>query len=439
MPEVAYLLNLAYLALLAACGPWLLFAALFRGKYREGYAAKLWGRVPRRPGRRRCLWLHAVSVGEVNLLEPLLARIQRDFPGWECVISTTTKTGFDLATRKYAPHVVFYCPLDFIWAVAAALRRVRPDLLVLAELELWPNLIAAARRQGAQVAIVNGRLSSRSARGYARIGWLVRRVLRQLDLVAVQSEAYRQRFVQLGARPEAVTVTGSLKFDGARSDRRNPLTQGLARLAHIGGEDVVFLAGSTQHPEEALALQAFARLRERHPRLRLILAPRHPHRCGEVAQLLDRSGLAWQRRSELTAGASDPQARILLIDTIGELAAWWGAAQVAYVGGSLGKRGGQNMIEPAAYGAAVSFGPHTHNFRDVVHMLLERQAAVVVRDGDELAEFVGRCLDQPQWAAALGSRAAQLVGEQLGAAERTLQLLAGLLEPSARRPRRKSA
>jgi 3-deoxy-D-manno-octulosonic-acid transferase len=192
-------------------------------------------------------------------------------------------------------------------------------------------------------------------------------------------------------------------------------------------EDVVFLAGSTQHPEEALALEVFRQLAPAHPRLRLIITPRHSERFAEVAELLDRSGLPWQRRSSLEAAGPAPSARVLLIDTIGELAAWWGTARIAFVGGSLGRRGGQNMIEPAAYGAAVSFGPNTSNFRDVVALLLDRQAAQVVQDGDQLQAFVRRCLEDPAFADQLGQRARQLVHEQLGAADRTQRRLEALL------------
>jgi len=428
---MAYLLNVVYLLLIGLASPWLAWRAWRTGKYREGWGAKLLGRVPVRLGAAPCLWLHAVSVGEVNLLATLIERWDRLHPEWEVVISTTTHTGYQLAQKRYAPRTVFYCPLDFTWAVRRAMRAIRPDLFVLTELELWPNLIAAARQNGAKVAVVNGRLSEKSARGYRRIDWLVRRVLADIDLIAVQNEEYGRRFLDLGAPPEAVQATGSIKFDGARIDRSNPDTQRLARLACIAENDIVFLAGSTQDPEESLALDAFEQLFKTHPRLRLILVPRHPERFDAVADLLNRRGVRWQRRSRLDADRADPGARVLLVDAVGELGAWWGAAQIAFVGGSLGQRGGQNMIEPSAYGAAVSFGPNTWNFRDVVAQLLARRAAIVVRNGMELTAFARRCLDDPAYAAELGSRARELVLQQQGAADRTIGLLNGLLNSSA--------
>jgi len=424
---MAYLLDLVYLLLLITGSPWLVHAAIRKGKYREGFAAKFLGRVPVRSGAEPCIWLHAVSVGEVNLLAPLLARLEQQHPDWACVISTTTKTGFDLAKKKYAPRTVFYCPLDFSWAVRSAVKRIRPKVLVLAELELWPNLIRAAQKHGARVALVNGRLSDRSLRGYRRIRPLVARMLQSLDAVAAQNSEYADRFRELGARPDRVTLTGSIKFDGAQTDRHNPQTQQLAKLAGIANGDLVFLAGSTQEPEEDLALQVYRELAAEYPALRFIVTPRHPERFEEVAALLGRSGVRWQRRSRLDEDGADPHARVLLVDAIGELGAWWGTAQIGFVGGSMGLRGGQNMIEPAAYGVAVSFGPSTDNFRDVVALLRKRDAAVVVADREELAAFVRRCLANPDFAQELGRRARQLVLEQAGAADKTCELLQSLM------------
>lgn len=436
-----YVLNVLYCLLLAVASPWLLVQAIRKGKYRTGWGEKFLGRVPRRCGTARCVWIHAVSLGEVSLIAPLVKEFERRHPDWELVISTTTLTGHALAETRYATHTVCYCPLDFSWAVRNAVARLRPDLLVLAELELWPNLIAAARQQGARVAIVNGRLSDRSTRGYRRFGWFTSWLLGQLDLVAAQNQQYAERFVELGALAAGVHVTGSLKFDGAQTDRQNPSTTRLSALASFRPDDIIFLAGSTQDPEERLALEAFQELSAEHPRLRLVIVPRHPERFDEVARLLGSSGLAWERRSSLDSATTGRSARVLLVDRVGELGAWWGTAQIAYVGGSMGKRNGQNMIEPAAYGAAVSFGPLTRNFRDVVAALLAEEAAVVVADGPALTSFVRRALDEPGWAEALGQRAARVVAAQLGATTRTVDLLENLLatQPAVRHVAQRSA
>jgi len=430
---MGYFLNCLYAVLIVLAAPWLVYQRLRHGKYREGWDSKVWGRVGPRRGSGPCLWLHAVSVGEVNLLAPLLERWDRLHPEWEVVISTTTQAGYKLACKRYAPRRVIYCPLDFTWAVRRAMRAIRPTLLVLTELELWPNLIAAAKAHGARVAVINGRLSAQSFRGYRRVGWLLRRTLAALDLVAAQNDEYAARFLELGVRPEALHVTGSIKFDGARTSRQAQEVRRLAELAGLTGEQIVFLAGSTQETEEALALDVFEHLADEFPQLRLILVPRHPERFDDVATLLERRGVSYVRRSRLEG---DPMraasARVLLVDAVGELGAWWGTASIAFVGGSLTRRGGQNMIEPAGYGAAVSFGPNTWNFRDVVGLLLAHEAAVVVRSGTELEAFVRRCLADPPHAAELGRRAQALVLQNQGAADRTVALLERLLPHGAR-------
>jgi 3-deoxy-D-manno-octulosonic-acid transferase len=419
-------LNLVYLTVLLVGSPLILWVAWRHGKYREGWAEKLLGRVPYRNEETPCLWFHAVSVGEVNLLRTVIPEVQREFPGWSVVVSTTTKTGHDLARRQHADLLTFYCPLDFSWAVRRAMRRIRPTALVLTELELWPNLIYAAKKHDAKVLLINGRMSERSFHGYRRMTWFVRRLLRQLDVIAVQDEQYHSRFLALGADPHKTRVTGSLKFDGTESERSNPNTYRLSRLWQVNDCDRVLLAGSTQAPEERLALEAFDLLRLDHPEARLILVPRHPERFDEVARLLESRGDDWCRRSELV-DAHPRRTNVLLVDTIGELRWWWGVATAGFVGGSMGSRGGQNMIEPAAFGVAVSFGPHTQNFRDVVQMLLAAQAAKVVADGDALRAFWTECLARPDYVAEIGHRGQQVVREQQGATQRTLDWMADVM------------
>ena len=439
-------MNILYSLGLLLASPWLVWQTVRKGKYREGFAEKFLGRVPIRYSDRPCVWLHAVSVGEVNLLGTLIDELRRRRSDLEFVISTTTITGRAVAKSRYAGHSVVYCPLDFSWAVNEALRRVRPDLLVLAEVELWPNLINAAKQHGAKVAVINGRMSDGSFHGYRRLRFFVARLLRNLDLIAVQSPTYADRFRALGAKPKSVVVTGSLKFDGAETDRANPHTAQLKQLAGITDDGIVFLAGSTQEPEERYALNVFRKLSPSHPRLRLILVPRHPDRFEAVARLLEESGIAWQRRSELgqgeapanpgapqdfgLAGASSSP-RILLVDRMGELGAWWGTAAIAFVGGTFGQREGQNMIEPAAYGTAIAVGPRTKNFRDVVALLAEAEAITVVHHANDLEHFVRRCLENPAVTNAQGQRARTVVMNQLGATQKTADLLEPLIAQHA--------
>ncbi|MCA9263635.1 MAG: 3-deoxy-D-manno-octulosonic acid transferase, partial [Planctomycetales bacterium] len=404
--------------------PWLIWQSIRTGKYREGWGQKLLGLVPPRTGLEPCFWFHAVSVGEVNLLSAILPAIRDQWPGAAIVISSTTQTGHALARQRFPEHQVCYAPLDFSWAVRRACRRVRPTALVLVELEVWPQWIRQARRTGATVAVVNGRLSAKSFRGYQRLRRFLASTFAQLDIVLAQTEEYAARFQALGVPANRIHVTGSVKFDNVSAQRENPRTRALMEVADISPADRVFLAGSTQAGEEEIVLAAFMQVLVECPRLRLLLVPRHPERFNEVAQRLDATQLTWMRRSELSSEACDRSSwQVLLVDTVGELSAWWGSAASGFVGGSLGSRGGQNMIEPAAYGVAVCFGPNTQNFRDVVQLLLANQAAEVVRNVDELADFMRRTAIDAAWTEELGRRAKTVVASQQGATARSVDLL----------------
>jgi 3-deoxy-D-manno-octulosonic-acid transferase len=417
-----WLFNIVYGVLLLIASPVLLYRRLRYGKYRDGWSEKLWGRLPVRTSERPCVWLHAVSVGEVLQLRSVMKLLVAQRPNWEFVITTTTRTGLDVARREFSEHTVCYCPLDFSWAVRTALTRIRPTALVLVELELWPNLIAAAKSLGISLSLINGRLSARSFRGYRQVRWLVGRLLRQFDLIAVQNPEYARRFLSLGASTQRVAITGSIKFDGVQHDRGNPRTAEIRRHFGLRDGEIVFIAGSTQAPEESLALDTWQSLREEFPSLRLILVPRHAERFDEVASLVISRGWPLRRRTDAATGDS-PAETVLLLDTLGELGACWGLADIAFVGGSLTRRGGQNMLEPAAYGAAVLFGPNTQNFRDIVEQLLSRRAARMVASGAELTEAVRDFLRQPETRQALGDPAREFVASQQGAATRTVALL----------------
>jgi len=426
------LLNAIYLALLVACAPWLVYRAVRTGRYRQGWSEKFLGDAPARIGDRPCVWFHAVSVGEVLLLKPILRELGRRRPGWELVVSTTSATGLGVARRAYPDLVTFYAPLDFSWATRRAVARVRPTVLALVELELWPNLVWAAHRAGCRVAVVNGRLSPRSHRGYRRLRGPLGPTFRRLDAVTVQTEEYAERFVDLGVPRQRVRVTGSVKYDGLEGDRSNPRTLALRRALGLSAADLVFVAGSTMEGEEDAALAAYRRARGDHPTLRLVLVPRHAERFQAVAAWLAREGEAVVRRSlpgarpEVAAAGGPP---VVLIDTLGELSAVWGLADVAFVGGSLYPgRGGQNMMEPAAFGAAVLFGPHTENFRETVDQLLKCGGARRVADAGDLALALRDDLDEPEAAAARGDAARAYVLAQNGAADRTLAELDRLVE-----------
>lgn len=371
------------------------------------------------------IWMHAVSVGEVNLLESIIDALPANF---SFAISTTTETGYDLAIQKYGKHQVFFCPFDFSWAVRRTIETVQPSAIVLAELEIWPNLISIADELGIPVIVANGRLSDKSLRGYRRFAWITRRCFERLSFVGAQSETYANRFIQLGCPEGRVSVTGSVKFDGAKTDRNNAITQQLVAAAGFRDQDVVFVAGSTQLEEDRMVADVYLKLKPNFPELRVVLVPRHPERCGQLASELAELGIEFSMRSQQIAvdtGDAAVAAPIdfLLVDVIGELGAWWGRADVGYVGGSMGSREGQNMIEPAAFGVPVSFGPRTRNFREVVEQLLAAEAAVVVHCPSDLSRFVREAFENRSAMEAMGGRAREIVIANRGASKRTAEII----------------
>jgi 3-deoxy-D-manno-octulosonic-acid transferase len=452
---MSLVLNFFYLLLLIFISPWLIYKASTTGKYRRGMWRKLVGKSLLRDGDEPCVWFHGVSVGEIHLLRQVVAAFRARHPEWDCVISTTTDTGYDEACKRFPDLHVFYWPLDFSWAVRRALRRVKPSLVVLAEGELWPNFLTAAKDHSVPVAVINARLSPRSLKRYEKISWLARRVLTSVDLIAAQTEDYANAFRKLGVPADRIHMTGSVKYDGVETDRANPRTQELARLFGLGNRsnDLVWIAGSTQEPEEQIVLNIYRRLQKQFSGLYLFLVPRQKDRFGEVARLLERSGLPFIRRSQLQARRQGPGTRgepaslsssplaphsspLVLVDTMGELSALWGLADVAFVGGSLdGRRGGQNMIEPAAYGAAVIFGPHVWNFRDTADKLVAAGGAIQIQGPDELEATVCRLLKSVQERERLGRNARDFVMRQQGATHRTIDCLDRLL----RSPQKKAA
>jgi 3-deoxy-D-manno-octulosonic-acid transferase len=427
---VRYLLDAVYLILVLICAP-----ILLRAKTRRGLWPRFLGRTRFAASGELTVWFHGVSVGEIHLLRNVVKRFRERRPDARCVVSSTTETGFAEAQKCFPGLVVIRWPLDFSWAVERALREVRPDAVVLAESELWPNFLLAAKRRGVPVVAINVRLSPRSLRRYRLVRSLAGRWLRLVSYFAAQTENFAAALCDLGVDPRRVSVTGSVKYDGVAGDRDARKTRELGEVFGIGRDEIVWIAGSTQAPEEEIALGVYQRLNQRFPKLRLILVPRQRERFDDVAALLIRESVPFMRRSKI-----DSRHSVILLDTIGELSAAWGLADVAFVGGSLdGRRGGQNMIEPAAYGAAVLFGPHTWNFRDPVERLLAAKAAIVVRDAAEMEQVIARLLADADECAQLGKAAARLVRAQQGATERTLKILDDFLPARSEGPRHVSA
>jgi 3-deoxy-D-manno-octulosonic-acid transferase len=422
-------LDLFYAVVLLLLAPWLMLRSLRTGRYRRGWRQKLLGRHEGLP--QQAIWFHGVSVGEIHLLRPVLTGFRRRHPDQPCVISTTTDTGYAAAQRLYPDLPVFYFPLDFSWSVRRTLHTLRPRLVVLAESEIWPNFLREARRQGIPLALINARMSPRSLARFRRLAWLAGWMFRSFDLIVAQTREYMAAYLSLGAVPGRVQVSGSVKYDGALTDPENPKTVALRERLSLSERETVWVAGSTQAPEEEVCLAVFQKARALHPELKLILVPRSPDRFDEVARLIERSGSSFVRWSAVPPGTALPAGMpVVLIDTIGELGALWGLADLAFVGGSLdGKRGGQNMIEPAAFGTAVLFGPWVWNFAEPAARLVALGGAIQVSDATELECTVLRLLADAEERQAMGQAARRFVLQQQGATERTLDLLDRLLPP----------
>ena len=419
---------LLYSALLAAgllvSLPYWMFGQRRHGKYREGLGERL-GKVPRRLQGQAgpAIWVHAVSVGEVLAVSELVAELRRRFPRHRVVISTTTATGQKLAKKHFGEDGVFYFPLDFAFAIRPYLAMLRPKLIVLAETEFWPNFLRRAHESGARVAVVNARISDRSWPGYRRLRRILAGVLRNVDLFLTQTEEDARRLRDIGAPADRIQVSGNLKFDVA-VPAPPAIVASLRSAFQQAGAGPAIVCGSTVEDEEGLLLRAFENVLASHPRAVMILAPRHPERFGEVAQLLEQLGIRFWRRS-LWSG--DPIAGgVFLVDTIGELASLYALGEVAFVGGSLVPRGGHNIIEPAQHGVPIIVGNHTENFRDIVG-LFQRQDAVRVVGPAEFPLVLMDLLSNEAERVALGRRGAETLRSQMGATERTAKALEKLM------------
>ncbi len=420
---MALLLNALYFVFLIFVSPLIFWRSWKHGRYRRGWSGKLFGPSQGIRTSQCVVWLHAVSVGEVQVLRSLIEILEKERPDLTLVISVSTDSGMDLAIKLFAKHHLFFTPFDFSWSVRRALRVMHPVLIVLAELELWPNWLLSAERIGCPVAVINARLSARSFKGYARIPYLVRKCMQTIDWVGAQSETVATRFEKLGVPSNRLTITGNVKFDGATGDRLSPEVVLRRELLSLTTEHMVFLAGSTQSPEELLVLTTFLELAPRFPNLKLILVPRHVERFEEVAKAIEATGLPWARRSTSQSVGSDPNWRIFLGDSVGELRWWWGLANIGFVGGSFGDRGGQNMIEPCAYGVATCFGPNTRNFADIVHLLLEEKASERLESPEELRPWIESMLIDSKKRDAMSNQAIQVCQGHRGANQRSWENL----------------
>lgn len=377
------------------------------------------------------IWIHAVSVGEVLTARALLPQLRERYPRFRLFLSTTTITGQQIAKNnlQYVDEV-FYFPFDLGSTVKRTLRLVKPRLFIMLETELWPNLLRACRREGVKTVLVNGRISSRSYPRYRFARGFFRRVLANVDRFCMQSEESARRIVEIGADPERVVVTGSLKFDslqidGPAFDRgRNRVL----RYFRIGSARPVIVAASTHRGEEEPVLEAYQRIRARVPNVMLIIAPRKPERFAEVEALARRHGWHVARRTELPVD-SEPRHDVVILDVIGELAQLYQVATAVFVGGSLVDQGGHNIIEPAVFGKPIVFGPYMQNFAEIARAFLENDAAIQIRFARELEHALLALLKDPVRRASLGAAARALVEANRGARAKTMNAIAKVFPP----------
>jgi 3-deoxy-D-manno-octulosonic-acid transferase len=431
----SFLLTLGFFVLL----PRFLFDAVRHGKYVAGFRERL-GSVPHMPGKHPRIWLHCVSVGETQAARPLVDIIGRQFPNYEIVISTITLTGQRLAREVFKGKAtrVIYFPFDWRWSVRRTLKAVNPSIVLLMETELWPNFLRESAAQQIPVVLVNGRLSDKSVRRYRHIANFFRRVVSHLDRAIMQSDRDAERLRELGFPSDKIFVSGNLKFDAGKMSPGEMLTGLLRQRFALKAENLI-LAASTHAPEERILVESLRIVRQNFTETRMMIAPRHPERFGEVASLLKSSGFSWAKRTDPEA-ARDKQSDVILLDTIGELPAAYPLAGIVFVGGSIANSGGHNVLEPAAFGCCVITGANTQNFGAIVSDFVDAEAIIQLSNspaaqiGNQLATVFESLLRNPEQRMELGKRAAQMLERNTGASERTVQLIAPMISGARNQP-----
>jgi 3-deoxy-D-manno-octulosonic-acid transferase len=428
--------DIAYALLFCAGLPYFAWRRFVRGKDKEGWDQKF-GRVADRPSNPKRIWVHAVSVGEAHATYTLSKALKREIDGVDLVYSTTTTTGQQVARQLYGPEPVFYYPYDFSRAVRRSLDNVKPVLIVLMELEVWPNLTAEAAARGIPIVVVNGRLTERSARRYQRAWFMLGRSFRRVRRWLMQSDEYAQRVKTLGVEAGRVEVTGNVKYDAIETTLPTDAERAEARaMLAFPAEARTIVCGSTHPSEEEAVLETYRSLLGEFPLLRLVLVPRHPHRLDEVEKAVRAADLPCIRRSKvkehgeraLSEIPADKRSRtVILVDTMGELRRIYRAAEIAFVGGSLIPHGGQNVMEPSGVGLPTVYGPHMHNFKEADEILAACEGRVQVEDAGQLGEAFKRLLSDPAAAREMGSRARQAFLNRQGAVTRCAEYLRTLL------------
>jgi 3-deoxy-D-manno-octulosonic-acid transferase len=425
-----FLYNVLFNIGFAVCAPFYFLKMRRRGNWRRGFSQRfaLYDALLKQAlTNRRVIWLHAVSVGEVNLCTQIIRSLEPRLPNHKLVVSTTTSTGMAELQQRLPAHISkIYYPIDRRKHVLRALGLLRPEAMVFIEAELWPNMLWLLQSRGIPHFLVNARISDRSFRGYRRAGFIFRRLFAGFTGVGVQSEADARRLEALGCRPETIEVLGSLKFDSAKvHERRAVDVPALFRQLAVPDDALVVVGGSTHAGEEAILAAAASRLRAKFPKLFLVVVPRHHERGAEAGREVAAHGAKFVFRSEIMAATQRAPGEVdcLVVNTTGELRYFYERADVVFVGKSLTAEGGQNPIEPAALGKAVIFGPHMQNFPQIVPQFVARKAVRQVADAVALERALEELIANPELRAELGERARDVVQENQGGIEKTVDMI----------------
>jgi 3-deoxy-D-manno-octulosonic-acid transferase len=408
----------------------ILYRTIRHKRYRTGWDQRF-GKITRRNPDKKCIWLHAVSVGEVNAAKTIIKELEKKFGDFEIVISTTTDTGFARATYLFSKNQqVFYFPFDFSWMMRRAFSNIRPAICLLMELEVWPNFVQIAKQSNIPVVVVNGRMSDKSFPKYQRIKPFIKNMFAKVTLTLAQTEEYAQRFQELGCPAEKVIVTSSLKYDTAQITDKVEGADALAAQLNIGSERL-WVTGGTGNDEEKI-LDVYQNLKQdnRFVDLRLVIVPRKPERFDEVAQLIERMGLPLIRYSRIknNSGPPPPDNRaIILGDTMGDLRKFYSLATIIFVGRSLVPMGGSDMVEAAALRKCTLLGPYAFNFKQTVEALLADSGAIMVKDQEELLQTMQKCLSDSDFAQSVANNGQEVIRKNQGATQKTIDQIAKFL------------
>ena len=426
-----FLLNSLYLVALCVISPVVLYRMIRYGRYKKGFADRL-GRIKRNNPEKKCVWIHAVSVGEVNAAKTVVSELEKRLSDYEIVISTTTDTGYARATAIYGDrHKVIYFPFDLSWIMERAFANIKPAICLLMELEVWPNFVEIANRRKIPVAVVNGRISDKSFGRYKKVTAITKRIFGGIDLILCQTDEYAGRFIEIGAKAEKVVVTGSLKYDTAQICDKVAGADEIASLLGIG-EQTLIVAGGTGDDEEGIILDAYRNIISNLQcrKCRLVIVPRKPERFNEVAGVIKQRGFGLLRYSEAAKAANttatDSQT-VILGDTMGQLRKFYSLATLIFVGRSLVPMGGSDMMEAAALGKCTMFGPHAFNFRQTVKELLDGGGAILVENSQQLEETLKKCLLEPEYARKIAANGQLVIKNNQGATAKTIEQIEKLL------------